>query len=51
MASESCEICGEETDANIIDEHGHFSGSGEDECEVCGGSEEDHSDDHAFEPA
>ncbi len=25
MPSEQCEICGEETDADVIDEHGHFA--------------------------
>lgn len=52
MARESCAICGEETDEDILDEHGHLAASDDETCWLCGETEEDHSDeDHEFELA
>lgn len=35
MASEACDVCGEEVDEDDFDPHGHF-GSDTDTCVVCG---------------
>ena len=51
MVSESCEICGEETDADEIDLHGHFD-TLDVPCTVCDEFPEDHSgedSDHEYE--
>ncbi|NHP13947.1 hypothetical protein G8767_10350 [Rhodococcus sp. IC4_135] len=37
MASESCSVCGEEADADVLDPHGHFtSDDDDDDCAICG---------------
>lgn len=54
MTSESCAICGKETDADVLDEHGHFSSDDEERCWICLDVEDDHDDsdhDHKFELA
>jgi hypothetical protein len=42
MASESCEICGEEKDENEIDPHGHFAIDEDALCEVCDKTQDEH---------